>query len=415
MNYLRRLALITFTCIAFGKPISAAEWTLKGSLGQQLQYNDNISLSTIRKNSVVGYLFTPGAQATRKSEALDISFDGQGDIRRYNDSRWNCDNYSLNSNNAYRTKSNIFSLSGGYGVSCSYSQQITDTGLLLPNSQSENYRLAPSWAWQWTPLDRLLLDASYSKTSYSNPLSNIVSNNGNSSLSFTGNDTYSVSLGDSHVWSKRLSLNGKLYFSNTQYTGQNALTQKLYGLQLGSIYSVNHLWTINTSAGPRWVDTQQSSNVATIEQNPSLSLGYVADISLSYASRLSQFSSGFSNSVNPSSIGQTLQTQSVFANYSYHLADHILLDMTSNFTHSQSIGGQSTVNSFSQFNRSYFTASPAISWEVTKNWNLKGSYIYRWQEYKQDKNVPNLYTGTVDSNILMLSLGYSWDGIRSSR
>ena len=134
------MALLVLASIGFGKDVAAAEWALKGSLGQQLQYNDNIALSTIRKDSVVGYLLTPSLQATRKTEVHGHWFSRAGDIRRYDDSRWNCDNYNLGLNNAYRTKRSVFSLSGGYAVSCSYTQQIEDTGLLVPNSQSINYQ-----------------------------------------------------------------------------------------------------------------------------------------------------------------------------------------------------------------------------------------------------------------------------------
>jgi len=405
------IALLVLACIVPGKDVAAAEWALKGALDQQLLYNDNISLSTIRKESVAGYHLAPSLQATRKTGSLDVGLEGQGDIRRYDDSRWDCNNYNLGSNNGYRAKRSVFSLSGGYSVSCSYSQQITDTGLLVPASQTENYRVAPSWAWQWTSRDQLILGTSYSKTSYNNSLNGSTSNIG---TGFSGNDTYSVNLGGNHEWSRRLSLNEKLFFSNVQYTAANASIQNLFGFQLGANYKINHDWAISAGGGPLWVDTQLSSN-STSGQSSSLSLGSVANINLSYSTQLTQFSTGFSNAVNPSAIGQTLETSSTFANYSYHLTKHLLLDLTSNYSRSKSIGGQSFDNSTNQFNRSYFTVAPGIAWELAKNWKLKGSYVYRWQDYQQDNNFQNLNTGTSDSNAVMFSVGYSWDGIRASR
>ena len=413
--------MLLLACIGFGKDAAAAEWALKGSLGQQLQYNDNIALSTIRKDSVVGYLLTPRLQATRKTGALDIAFVGQGDIRRYDVSRWDCNNYNLSSNNAYRDKRSVFRLSGGYTVSCSYSQQVKDTGLLVPNSQSENYQLTPSWTWQWTSRDQLILNALYSKTSYSNSLGGITSNAGNGSLNFSGNDTYAVNLGVNHAWSPRLSLNGKLNFSNIQYTGSNASTQNQFGFQLGASYTINHYWAVSAGGGPVWVDAPQSSGGISSGQDTSLSLGNVANINISYKDQLSQFSTGYSNSVNPSAIGQTLQTHSVFANYSYQLAHHLILSLNSSFTLSKSIGGQSTNNPASQFDRSYFTGAAGITWELAKKWKLNGMYVYSWQDYQQAQNVQNLNAvtglnvGTSDSNLVMLFLNYSWDGIRISR
>ena len=412
-----RIALLVLASIGPGKDLAAAEWALKGDLGQQLLYNDNISLTPIQKASVVGYLLTPSLQASRKTEILDIAVLGQGDIRRYDDTRWDCDNYNLGLNNAYRTNRSVFSLSGGYGVSCSYAQQLTDTGIILPNNQSENYQLAPSWTWRWTARDELTLGASYSKTSFSNTNGGTALSTDNGSLNYNSNDTYSVNLGGNHQWSRRLSLNERINFSNIQFTGLNASTQNLFGFQLGAVYKIDHFWTVSAGGGPVWVDTQQTSNEDSSGQNSSLTLGSVANISLTYDGRLNKVSAGYSNAVNPSAIGQTLQTNSVFATYSYQITRHLALDVSGNYSLSKSLGGDSSNNANSQFDRSYFTASAGIAWELAKNWQLRGSYVYSWQDYQQDQNVnfQNLNAGTSVANVVMLSLGYSWDGIRISR
>jgi len=405
----RSIALLVLTCIAFGKDVAAAEWALKGSLEQGLQYNDNIAFSSIQKDSVVGYLLKPSLEATRKTGVLDLGFEGQGDIRRYDNSHWDCDNYKLSSNNGYHTNRSVFNLDGGYSASCSYAQQIEDTGLLTPNNQSKSYYVTPSWTWQWTPRDQLVLNTSYSKTSYSNPVGGVASIDG---LNLRGNETYKVSLGGSHEWNQRLSLNEKLLFSNIQYTSSNTSAQNLFGFQLGANYEINHLWSASVSGGPLWVDSQQDSNGATAGQNSSSSLGSVADISLKYKDELTQFSTGFTNSVGPSAIGQTLQTSSIFANYSYRLTQHLLLDLRSNYRRSESFNNISA----SQFNRNYYTVIPGVAWELAKDWQLKGSYAYSSQDFQQDNNdFQNLTDGSMDSNAVMFSLGYSWDGIRISR
>jgi len=409
----RNIALLVLACIGFGKDVTAAEWALKSSLEQEILHNDNIALNPFQKDSVVGYLLKPILEATRKTEVLDLGFKGQGDIRRYDDSRWDCNNYSLGLNNDYRTQRSIFSLSGGYSSGCSYVQQIEDTGLLTPNIQSTNYYINPSWTWQWTPRHQLILKPSYSKTSYSAPLNDVALNTG---LNFRGNETYRVTLGGNYEWDKRLSLNEQFIFSNIQYTGSDTSSQNLFGFQLGADYKINHNWMTSAYGGPMWVDSQQSSNSVIAGQNSSLSLGSVAAISLKYNDELTKFSTGFTNSINPSAIGQTLQTSSIFANYSYRLTRSLLLEFGSNYRHIESIGNISN----NQFNRNYYTVAPGIAWELAKDWTLKGIYTYSWQDFQQNNivqnlNNRNLNNGTVDSNAVMLSLGYSWDGVRLSR
>lgn len=416
MLFSLRVLLLALASMAIEKDIAAAEWTLNGSLDQQAQYNDNFAFTTNQKESVIGYLLTPTLQAALKTKMLDIAFEGQGDIRRYDKSRWDCDNYNLNSTNTYRTGRNVFSLSGRYASTCSYTQQITDTGLIVPNIQSENYQITPRWAWEWTTRDQLMLDTSYSKTSFSNTSGGEVSTTDNNVQVFTGNETYTINVGENHQWSRRLSLNGKLFFSNIQYTGSDAFEQNLFGFQLGAKYKINRLWTISAGGGPVWVDeTQQGSDNVASEQSSSLSLGNVANINIEYKYRLTQFSTGFTNSVSPSAIGQTLQNNAAFVNYSYQLTQHLLFDLSGNFSLNQSIGDNSAENSTSQFDRTFFTVSTGIAWEFTKDWQLRGSYTYSRQDLKQDGNTQNLIVGTSDANKVMLFLTYSWNGIRISR
>lgn len=407
----RVVPFIFLACIILGKDAIAAEWVLNGTLEQQLHYDDNIVLNT-RKEPAVGYILTPGLQASRKTKVLDIAFTGQGDIRRYDDSRWDCNNYTLGSNNDYRTKRSVFSLKGGYSVNCSYSQQIEDTGIILPNIESMNYQITPSWTWQWTPRNQLTLNGSYAKTSFSSLQGSVDSNADNV---FSGNETYAINLGGKHQWSRRLSLNGELNYANVQFTGFNPSTQDQFGFQLGADYAISALWAISISGGPLWVDTQQSSDSMTSRQNGSLSLGNNAAIRLNYSGQQTRFSIGFSNTVTPSAIGQTLQTSSIDANYSYRLTQNILLDITSSYSQSESIDDQSSDNSTSQFNRDYFTVAPGIVWKLAKNWQLRGSYVYRWQDFQQDNIFRQVNAGTSESNAIMLSLDYSWDGIRISR
>lgn len=400
--------IVVFT--GFSVTVAADEWELKGLLGQQLQYNDNINFSTILPQSVFGYLLMPLLEASRKTGAFDIAFKGQGDIRRYDDSRWDCDNYNLGMNNAYRTNRSVFGLGGGYTASCTYAQQIADTGILVPNSQVQNFRVAPSWIWQWTQLTQLLAEASYSKTSFSNL--GIV-NDG--TTGFSGNDMYSLKLGGNHIWSPRLSLNGGLLFSNIQYTEANISQQNLYGFLLGANYLMTRQWQASMGVGLRLIDDQQQSNLTLGPQNTALSLGPVANIKVSYNGQRNRFSTGYSTDPTPSAIGQTLQTHALFANYSYSVTQQVFLDIATSLNRSEAVTGQSTGTTTGSFNRDFIFASAGLAWQIAKDWQLKGSYRYQWQHFPQQGDLPSLLTGTAESNSVMLFLNYAWDGIRDSR
>lgn len=384
----------------------ASEWgELKGSLGQQVLYNDNIQLNATQKQPVFGYVLTPSGQLSHNTETFDIGLNAQGNIRRYDQSLWDCEGYNLGLNTRYKTRRSGFSMAGGYGVSCAYAQQAQQTGVVVPGVQATSYSLAPSWTWQWTPRSQLNLGATYTKRSYGSGSASAAAGTG--STGYKNYDSYTANLGLSHAWSRDLSLEGGVYFMNNQYAGATGSTQTLYGFQLGGSYVISQHWVANVEGGLRLADIQQNTVAGSLSTANSSSLGTTANLKISYNDRLTRFSTGYSNMVIPSSIGQTLQTQTVSANYAYQLAPHLSWDTNASFSHSQSIAGPSaiaTANASSAYDRDYFTVATALAWELARDWKLTGSYAYRWQKYKQQANY-------ADSNIVMLSLNYAWDGI----
>lgn len=402
----RRRAIVWLALACAGTGTKASEWVeVKGSLGQQVLYDDNIQLNANQKQPVFGYMLTPSAQLSHNTETFDIGLNAQGNIRRYDQSRWDCENYTLGLNSQYKTRRNVFAMTGGYGVSCAYAQQAQQTGVVIPGAQATSYNLTPSWSWQWTPRSQLNLGATYTKLSYGGGSASAAAGTG--STGYKDYDSYTINLGLSHAWSRDLSLNGGVYFMNNQYAGATGSTQTLYGFQLGGSYVISQNWTANVEGGLRHANIQQNTVLGALSTANSSSLGTTANINVSYNDRLNNFSTGYSNMATPSSIGQTLQTQTVYANYSYQLARHLSWKTNGSFSDSQLIASPSaiaTANASSAYNRDYFTATTALVWEFARGWMLTGSYAYRWQKVKQQAN-------SADSNAVMLSLNYAWDGV----
>ena len=399
----RTIGWLALACAGLDTGAKASEWgVLKGSLGQQVLYNDNISFSSTQKQPIFGYILTPSAQLSHQTETFDISLNALGNIRRNDNSRWDCEGYNLELKTQYKTRRSGFSMVGGYGVSCAYAQQAQQTGVVIPGAQATSYSLAPSWTWQWTPRSQLNLGATYMKRSYGGGSASAAAGTG--STGYKNYDSYTINLGLSHAWSRDLSLNGGVYFMNNQYAGATGSTQILYGFQLGGKYVISQHWTANVEGGLRMAEIQQNTVVGALSTANSSSLGTTANINVSYNDRLNHFSTGYTNMALPSSIGQTLQTQKVYANYSYQLAPYLSWRVGGALGHSQPVSGQSTVGTASNTDRNFFNATTALAWEFARDWKLTGSYAYRWQKSKQEAN-------SADSNIVMLSLSYAWDGV----
>ncbi|QSA97282.1 hypothetical protein [Methylococcus sp. EFPC2] len=379
----------------------AAEWHIKGAYTQELQHDDNIGMRT-GKTEVYGTVLRPSFDAGWRDGAMNIGINGTGEVRRYDDDLWDCETFGMGMRPSYQGRKHEFSLTGGYSQSCTYTQQATDTGILLPKNQSENYNLAPAWSWQWSARDQFTVGPSYSQTDYIST----GAANGFTSTPFQGNKTYGINLSEMHRQSPRLSLTGSTFYSHSSYTGAHASSQDVFGFQLGAQYQISRAWSINGSAGGRWVESQvRSSGLGDSHTPGTPQFGELANIALSHKGKYATSSVTFSRTVNPSAFGQVTQYTSVSARYSYPITRHLSWSLDGSYQQNES-ASQSSFQT--RQNRTFFSASSGLTWQFAKHWRLSGNYRYRRQEYD---SIP----GVRDSNAVTVDISYDWDGLREAR
>ena len=402
-----RILLIGLVLIVHRQIAVADEWKVSGTLDQEVQYNDNIALRAI-PSSVFGYLLKPSFSANWNTAILGVGVTGRGDIRRYDDERWDCDNFSLGANQRYLQKRHVFSVSGEYSKRCTYSQQIEDTGILIPNNQTENFSVAPQWNWQLTQLDRLTLSPSYSETNYSRTQ---IGENLAPNVSYRNNKTFSINLSENHDWNRRLSTNSGLFYSNTDFTSAgSSFNQSMVGFQLGGHYAISREWSADASGGLRWVQSPYASTNTGGSDSPLLA--EVGNLDLAYKGRYMDYSLSYSRSVNPSAYGQLYDYSMVGMKFLYRITKQLSLTLNGSRSENRSIG-QSEFQAAR--NRIYYSASTGVTWNFAKEWRLSASYMYRRQEYPDvSSQTDNAFSSTRDSNAIMFNLNYNWDGLRDS-
>lgn len=380
-------------CTVLTAPLaSAAEWLTQATLKQQLNYNDNIRLSTRNQDSIFGYAVNPGIMTQRRTEDVSLGLNMQGDIRRNDDTRWDCDNYSVETDDQYKGRRNGFGFVGGYAKSCMYLQQLGDTGLLTPKATYQSFKLAPSWRWQWTPRDQIVADATYTKTDYTRDASN-------SDYVFHGNQMTLVNLGGNHQWDPRLSLNGGMSYSKIDYTDGDRPEQNVYGFQFGGNYDLDRTLKLSLGGGPRWIDTQSRP-----DYEGGVRLGHVVNVSIHYDGVLNHLTAGYSNAINPSSLGRVLQYQSLYTRYSWRFLHDWTLDLDAQYSRMESVAKDLSVN---YFNRDYVAVAIGATWQFARDFDLVLRYGYRYQQYDS-------IAGTAQSNSIMLGVGYRFDIFRGA-
>lgn len=402
--------LVCLYLVAFGGNAIADELKITGALEQGMEYDDNIAL-TEESTPSFGYLLQPSFAVNWNTPVLGVGISGRGDIRRYDDERWNCDNFSLGLNQKYQDRRNILSVALSYAQSCAYSQQVSDTGILLPNSESDSYNVAPEWNWSWTQLDQLSFSPGYSRSSFTTGSS---TNLGSTDLNYQNNDTYSFDLTEKHQWNRLLSTSLGGYFSNSEFSDSTSSTsQYVFGFQIGGQYVINRAWLINAGGGGRWVQSPSSQRSTVSDDADSLIFTEVANILISYSGQQYGGSLGYSRTVSPSAFGQLLEYSSVDLRCNYQILRDLTLNIDGSYSENQPIGQSDSQLAQS---RNYFSASTGLVWRFDKSWQLSATYRYRGQEFPNADAVltNSSQAGLRNSNAIMLHLNYNWDGFRIS-
>jgi len=405
-----KFLLISLILIVQRQIALADEWKVSGTLDQETLYNDNISMR-VDPSAVFGYLLKPRLQADWSTAVMKVGVNGSGDIRRYDDQRWDCDNFSVGADQEYLQKRHAFSISGEYSQKCTYSQQIEDTGILMPNNRMESYKVSPEWNWQMTPLDSLALTPSYSEMNYSNTQ---VSSNLATSVNYRNNKTFSVNLSETHNWNRRLSTNAGLFYSDTEFSNAGSThSQSVFGFQLGGKYLISRAWSVNARGGLRWVQQPFAVNTGSESGNSAPLMAEVGNLDVVYKGRVIDYSLSYSRSVNPSAFGQLFDYSSLDSKFSYKLGDELSFNLDGSVSENQAIGQAEfqTVN-----NRIFYSLSTGLTWQFAKSWRLSANYRYRRQEYPDaGAQTSSTFAEPRESNAVMLNLNYNWDGWRVSR
>lgn len=384
----------------------AVQYEVQGALDQQLQYNDNLILSRQDPQAAFGYILSPSLQAAARTPLLELSLNGLGSIRRYDDSQFDCDTFIVGGGARYQMKSSNLGFAGSYNQNCTYNLQLGENTALNPQSRSDSYRLGPIWSWDWARNHRLVAEGQYSNSAYT-----ALTAGGNGTGLFNS-EIYTARLTENYTWSPDLTVLGGLNFSRNKYSGLNASTQDIYGIQLGANYSISPQWAFSVGGGPRWVDTRANSDDPLVLRGSGVALGYTDNISLTYSGQNSGASIGYSDSLVPSALGQTVQLRSVFLQLRHDVTRRIALSLNTSYSSSQSV--QESEGNARRLDSSYLTATAGVAWRMAEDWTLGGSYIYRWQDVVRADAAALLNTGTTDSNTVMLFLNYQWPGLRNS-
>jgi len=380
--------------------IQAAEWTLDGLINQEMAYSDNIRMQSGEdKRSSFIYEFLPQLNAGYKSGATQLTANVGYGVEVYSN-KLEATRQKVNANVAgsYQTQSVNYGLGVNYNLQPARNTAADDTGNFNSNAARTNWSVSPTMAYTLTEQDTLSTSVQYGQSLYSKDDAVV-------SSSLTDNSNVGANIGWGHRWSEQYTttLSGSVSFY--QSDGDIRKTNnKSYSVTLGNSYLFNERWDVYLDVGYRYTDSENTLLGIVLNH---ASQGFLINSALNYTGEVISSGLSFNQSLNPDGNGQLNQQSKVALNLSYRLTETVTAQASTQYQKTKSVS-TFVINN----DRSNITASAALNWKVTPFVFLNASYSYRKQISEQ---LLNGVADSPDSNRIMLTLGYNWQGLSLSR
>ncbi len=374
-----------------------AEWSLKSSIDQFLGYDTNVRMQEKAQGSFL-YKIIPVLTLVHRTDVSEIKADAMYGTQIYTDIvglDQDIQNYGLSG--TYKTERIDWSLALNHSSTPSRNNATQSSGNFGATSINTTQSISPTLTFRLDEIDSLILAHTYSQTSFSN----------SSADNFRNYNTNNISLAWERTWSERYSSSVSTFYSIFESQTPITLAQPSsnfdsYGINFSNNYLWTEKWKLAGTIGVRQTESKTGSTTSS-------SVGFLADIGADYTG--DNFNSGinFNRSLSPSNQGRLQEQTGISWNINYKITERLSSNFNIYYLES------TQVNQINQSTRKNIIIEPGISWQMAPEWTLSGSYRYRTQDSNQDDFGNITGNRSAESNLLMLTLKYNWQGLSISR
>ena len=393
----KKLLLPIAMLIASQSPsLWAAEYVVGAEFSPTFSYNDNVRLSEEKEGSFLTRI-QPTLLLSRAEANSMITFNTGLIVERYAQlSDLDREDPFANFSGSWNTERSAYGFSAGYSERAQRSIAEEDTGDFASNATVESINLAPTYSYQLTEKDSIYSSYNYSERKYSDTASDIDNPLG---TTFNDNTTHTLTGGWQRAWTERFTAGLALTYAMYESEGIQQSEYDTYNLAVTSSYLLTEKWTISGQLGYRTLENEITPIVGPTVTDKST--GTLFDLATKYTGEINNISLSISRSLAPSGEGNVNERDRVSFTWDRKLSEVLSFNLMTAYQESQS------VDQFTTTDREYFEVAPSMTWKLKEQLNLRFGYQYRERK--------SLESGALDSNMVFLTVGYDWNGLRYSR
>lgn len=387
---------VAVVMISQSTSLFAAEYVVGASFSPTFSYDDNVLLREDKDGSFVTKI-QPTLLLSRAEANSMVSLNTGVRVERYTDLKDQDreDPFARFSGN-WNTERSSYGLSASYSENAQRAIADEDTGDFSSNTTVESINISPTYNYQLTEKDSVYGSYTYSDRKYTggdtsdNPLG----------TNFSDNTTHSFTGGWQRSLSERLTGGLALTYANYESEGRQQTEYDTYNFAVTSSYLLSEKWSLSGQVGYRTLENEITPVVG-----PKLtdeSSGSLFSFASTYEGEINTVTFSLARSLNPSGEGVVNEQDKISLYWQRSLSERLSFTLNTSYQETQ------TADSINNIDRKYLQFSPSMAWQLQEDLTLRFGYQYR--EQKSTNNVD-----TVDGNMVFLTVGYDWSGLRFSR
>lgn len=376
--------------------LNAAEYVIGAKFSPTFTYDDNVQLREDKEGSFFTRI-QPTLVLSRAEANSKITFNTGLSIERYTDLKdLDREDPFANFSGAWNTERSTFGFSTAYAERAQRSIAEEDTGDFASNATVESINISPTYNYQLTEKDSVYASYNYSERKYTDTDNNIDNPLG---TNFNDNKTHTITTGWQRTWTEKLTAGLALTYAQYESEGIQQSEYDTYNFSVTSSYLLSEKWSISGQFGYRTLENERT--LLGGSKITDKSSGSLFNLSTKYTGEINSLSFSLSRSLAPSGEGNVNEQDRVSLTWDRKVSEKLSFNINTSYQESQ------TVDRFNTTDREYFQFSPGMSWKLQEDLNLRFGYQYREQK-SSDR-------GNADGNMVFITVGYDWDGLRYSR
>ena len=359
------------------QPVQSADWQWSYTLGNTVQYSDNIQLHVNPKGPAGSSQTNGGFDLKALSRswqwALGADFGYLVYFGEGAPTRRSSKNVAADSSISKSTRDTDYSLSAHFSEAPAQSTQQTELGIVTSNILQLSYGAVAQIVHRSDRLDTFNVNVRADRSDFSQ----------------TGSGPQSsTTLEGTSTWTRQLTplVDGRLLTSVQYYRleGSPQTEQLIYNIALGGKARLSKRLTVDANIGPTIVQQLGSGTTTSIDVSGDLTINYQPRKDLNVSLSLSE-------DISPDNLGGLRQFQSAIAALGYQINDYASFNLAASYSNSTGTGN-------SPNSSRYLTVSPSFTYILARDLNAVLSY--RWA--RSDAG-----SGIAQSHSVFLTLSYN--------